>query len=136
MSMAALSTPAAALTFSEAVMICAKNPGYSPGVRDRSGGHTMLIKQSDGTTSVVDCPARGPCVVMAKTDPKGGKATPGSVSNVLGAPSSGTKGGGKPGAMSPGGKVTTVLPSAASPKEPKPHDSQDHPSQHGGARGK
>ena len=82
----ALSTPAAALTFSEAAKVCAKNPGCSSGPRDKTGGHTLVIKQSDGTTSVVHCPGSGGAcfIVSAKGSPGGGKLGAGAARNVMG----------------------------------------------------
>jgi hypothetical protein len=78
----ALSTPAAAMAYKEAAKLCAKNPNCSLGVRDRSGGHDILVKNPDGTTSIVDCPARGQCVVYNKT--AGSKPRPGAAGNVAG----------------------------------------------------
>jgi hypothetical protein len=92
----------------------------------------MQIKQSDGTTSTVDCPAKGPCMIMVKADPKGGKV--GSVSQVLGAPASKRRG--KLRAVSSGSKVTDILPPASNAKEQKLHDSKGARSQQTSARGK
>ena len=138
---AVLSTPAAALTFAEATKLCAKNPGCDPGVKGKDGSHFMTIKQADGHTSSVDCPAKGPCIIIvAKRSPGGGKpgGSPdgGAVGNVPGVQSSPAKGTGKTGAGFSPGKVTDVHPPASSSKEPKPYAANDHPSQQSGGKGK
>jgi hypothetical protein len=80
----ALSTPAGAVEWSQAQKTCAANPNCSPGPTQVDGSHYLLIKQSDGTTSAVDCPAKGPCMIMAKGSPRGGKPVAGPSGNGSG----------------------------------------------------
>jgi hypothetical protein len=118
----ALSAPAAATDLAEALKLCAKNPDCSAGVM-KHGSRVLVIKQSDGTQSTVDCPPKGPCYIVAAKGSSGrgkpgGTAGAGAVGNVMGV-SSPTKETGKTGAGVSAVKGMGVRPPASSPKEPK-----------------
>jgi hypothetical protein len=79
----ALPTPVAAVGLGAALKTCQRNPGCTAGPAERDGGHTLLVHQSDGSTSVVECPPKGACfVVAAKPGAPGGKPPTGRASGV------------------------------------------------------